>query len=1741
MFQIHIGLNRKLHFSALLASAFLVLIGFLAIFPVSLGHNFTNAATHTIVTSLTLSSSDIAIPFSVTSTDGSFSSASSDFSVTTNNATGYTLKIKAKDEDTDYTKLTNDNANVINSIESVTSENDFKNDASYNGHWGYRPSKLNSAENEDYLPAPNATGTTIDVTSEGNNEDNNYSIELGARLDFSTESGDYSNSYVLVAVANATTYYIDYDKNTTDDVTNLPASHGTNSMTATTLVLSTKIPTRENFTFEGWCDGTTTLNGRADTCDGTTYQPGDDISVDPAEDSGTTLYALWYRDEIACNSTATAIENAVCMQDMNANVIASMTTDEQYQLIDSRDNKNYYISKLQDGNVWMTENLNFDLNSNVILSSLDTNLTDTTSTAYQNGYSTDNGVIYWTPSTSTANVSSGTISNDDSTSAPRSSDPGTWYYTGQTLASGTQNYLAGTTGKYFNTKKDSTYDTHANVGNYYNWPAAVASNDVSSLATTTALENSICPANWKLPSIYTGPASNQNDCLNSTLAESNSTCYEYNDFYGPIYYYNNGGFYGGNNLELTPVFLTRTGTIRQGALANAGYEGYYWSNYTTSSNNSFEMTLRSSLSKVQDSYTRSYQRSVRCIAADATPSNSYALTEITFNGNGSTGNSYVKNSWETLPTQFIRQNASAKLYPNKYTRTNYVFKGWNTAADGSGTSYNNNANFSSDLASITLYAQWQEIAIIYDANGGTGTMTKTTGFDPGDSVNLTDNAFAKEGYTFAGWNTKPDGSGVSASCWSYDYSYRNCDFDTASVPAGTITLYAQWTNQITIHFEANGGSGEMPNQIVTQGEATALNANVFSGYEEVFDYWSGSEQGVICAESTGCEDGATITIPSGNIYTTIILNAEWTNQVTISFDANGGTGTMSDIPSNTIGDEISISGFNSLSREGYILDSFNTAADGSGTGATYDSTSGSFKFTVPTDVATKNLVLYAQWTNQVTIHFDANGGTGTMEDQIVTIGDATTINSNTFTKSGYVFDYWYTNTLNIETYEDKATITIPSTYNYRTITLSAEWTDQITISFDANGGEGSIADATVTIGSTWSYDPSSLQIYSADYILSSFNTIVNGTGTSTIYNSTNTTYDLTISETIAKNKHITLYAQWTNHVTLVFSKNDPDATGFMSSQTITVNNPTAIHSNTFTKPDYAFDQWRVTYVDGDHYYDNNDVITITGEDWWQTSITLYAEWTQQINVIFDGNGADSGSMNSISAEIGDTISFTYSNEFVRAGYKVDGFNPKVNGSGLGAEYNANTNTWTYSIPNVVADKNYKLYAQWTEVGPVTISFNGNGADSGSTASMSIELGSSDTLTANGFSRTGYTFSGWNTKADGSGISYTNGATFTVSAYETRSEITLYAQWSPNDSGSGSGGGSGGNNSGITIARAYELAYTQHGKGMYEETAYGNGVYEEVTDGNYKNFDVRFAMQDINMTYNDGTNDISVCDLITVLNDGYQALDTRDNKLYWITKTSNGKCWMTQNLDLDLNSTTTLNSTNTDLTHYNSTGYTNGYSQTGGIIYWTPSASTISVSSSSNIPNNDSLVSPRSTNVGNWYYTDQFLESSQQNYLAGNAGAYFSTTPFSGNGTHGHVGNYYNWTAAIASNNSTGVDNAGDSNSICPAGWRLPLASGEKYSIQGIDAPDNDFNDLINAYNDGTFSTSAGLESTPLYLNRVGTIRQGALANAGYDGYYWSSIGTSSTSSRNLIVRSNNLDPTNAYSGDRQRSIRCIAR
>jgi uncharacterized repeat protein (TIGR02543 family) len=163
--------------------------------------------------------------------------------------------------------------------------------------------------------------------------------------------------------------------------------------------------------------------------------------------------------------------------------------------------------------------------------------------------------------------------------------------------------------------------------------------------------------------------------------------------------------------------------------------------------------------------------------------------QVIYNGNGSTGGIAPA----TAPYK-SGQGVGISGNTGSLTKTGFTFYGWNTAANGLGTAYPITSNgFTMPAADVTLYAQWVDTSatpytLTYFGNGNTsGTVPSATSYPSGTSTSVVSLApIAKSGYTFLGWNTVADGSGIN---------YSN---NASIVMDSNKSLYAQWAGGVLI-------------------------------------------------------------------------------------------------------------------------------------------------------------------------------------------------------------------------------------------------------------------------------------------------------------------------------------------------------------------------------------------------------------------------------------------------------------------------------------------------------------------------------------------------------------------------------------------------------------------------------------------------------------------------------------------------------------------------------------------------------------------------------------------------------------------------------------------------------------------------------------------------------------------------------------------------------------------------------
>ena len=182
--------------------------------------------------------------------------------------------------------------------------------------------------------------------------------------------------------------------------------------------------------------GTDIGTGAEGTTLKTTYQAYINTTQPAGTYTGQVKYTLVHpygaAAPVACKPNGTTISTIACMQDVTSSnkstILTSMTEDQQYTLVDKRDGKTYTVSKLKDGNIWMTQNLDLDLDSSKTYTNEDTDL-GWNGTSYSTASWTPERSTY-TTGTTTWGLYNSTTGNHDGQTHPESYDPGDLYWNG---------------------------------------------------------------------------------------------------------------------------------------------------------------------------------------------------------------------------------------------------------------------------------------------------------------------------------------------------------------------------------------------------------------------------------------------------------------------------------------------------------------------------------------------------------------------------------------------------------------------------------------------------------------------------------------------------------------------------------------------------------------------------------------------------------------------------------------------------------------------------------------------------------------------------------------------------------------------------------------------------------------------------------------------------------------------------------------------------------------------------------------------------------------------------------------------------------------------------------------------------------------------------------------------------------------------------------------------------------------
>ncbi len=471
----------------------------------------------------------------------------------------------------------------------------------------------------------------------------------------------------------------------------------------------------------------------------------------------------------------------------------------------------------------------------------------------------------------------------------------------------------------------------------------------------------------------------------------------------------------------------------------------------------------------------------------------------------------------------------------------------------------------------------KEFTLTFDSNGGEGTVAAQTCFAPNGSCEVTipSTKPTKTGYRLLGWGDKATNTTASMKAG-----------DKVTLTANK-TVYAIWAPVYKLSFGLNEGTADISSQTCypssTNGSCTVTVPTVIpkkDGYYFLGWIRSGDNENII----TG---GAELSLTES-----LKLYALWAPIYTVSFDMNGGEGTIDPAschPNGTSGScNVELPTIEPT-RDGYYFLGWAGTADqdhATKTGTTV--------------AVTGDKVLYAIWAPIYTLTYNLNGGEGTINPaschpDVINGSCSITISSTQPTRTNYSFLGWAnSSSATTAAYQPGGNLSLNANK-----TIYAVWqenTSTFTLSFNNNGGEGTIpsqscdgtTSCTVTIPST---KPTKTNYY-----------FLGWTDTDS---ATTATYQPSSDITLTANK--TLYAVWAPIYTLSFDLSG--GSGDIESKTCHPNKTSGecdiiIPSAIPTKINYTFLGYGNSASDTSASYSPGGNITLSGNK------TLYALWSE---------------------------------------------------------------------------------------------------------------------------------------------------------------------------------------------------------------------------------------------------------------------------------------------------------------------------------------------------------------------------------------------------------------------------------------------------------------------------------------------------------------------------------------------------
>ena len=617
--------------------------------------------------------------------------------------------------------------------------------------WGY--TLTSNASSTTVFSPLSTTASVLRTTSQTASQtdiDDTFSIFYGTKADGSVTPGSYQ-----MANSGSIVYYLTMDPSCITYTVEFNPNGGTGTIADQEIQLGTptKLISSDSFTAPtgaSYTDaGNNTITGDADKLwtfwgwnteidgSGDWYKEREAVSDLVNSGDTITLYAQWGQPTLAdlIAGTPVGTEKVIDhneMQDMSPaacynSPITKATNAPAATLLDYRGKvttgvspeqpEQYNVSKLADGLCWMATNLNLGRsgtdgpngNGTVVLTSDDTDLSTDTS--------------FTLPASTTTNNSTITAATIRTTNASGNNNNGT----------------------------------------YYSWPAAVASTTSTNANPTT----SICPKNWDLPTNDQFANLNTKYSYSSSKPPTNapSSFLATGKFTNGATFYPSSSDYGfywsSTSSSTTAAYGARVTTSELSTNSSTGttYGGYkyYRKNIrcvanmgtitiTYYANNSSGSSLAQSVDNTNGNFAASdlfsatahrsfkewntradgtgtsYAASTSVFSAKLYPGQSldlYAIWDelyyISFNANESSVGGTSGSATGTMTNQTVARNTATSIKSSSFALTDYIFYGWNTRADGTGTFYSDGqkiTNLTSTGNTITLYAVWTEGAML---------------------------------------------------------------------------------------------------------------------------------------------------------------------------------------------------------------------------------------------------------------------------------------------------------------------------------------------------------------------------------------------------------------------------------------------------------------------------------------------------------------------------------------------------------------------------------------------------------------------------------------------------------------------------------------------------------------------------------------------------------------------------------------------------------------------------------------------------------------------------------------------------------------------------------------------------------------------------------------------------------------------------------------------------------------------